>query len=110
MIMKCHIIKMRDRGIAIPKNRLFDRYHPANVGVLSLRETTSSQLHRMSRTAEFKLGESSNYLLDAQILWIEGSRFVLTGFEQVKTHEGVAEYAQSWLVITHGAPEGQEGR
>lgn len=104
------MLKMRERGIAIPKGRLFDRYHPANIGVLSLRDTTSSQLHRMSRTAEFVLGAISHYLLDAQILWIEGGRFVLTGFEQVKTHEGIAEYAQSWLIITHGAPEGQEGR
>ncbi len=108
--MKCYMLKMRESGIAIPKGRLFDRYHPANIGILSLRETTSSQLHRMSRRAEFKLGNCTAYLLDAQILWIEGGRFVLTGFEQVKTHEGVAEYAQSWLIITHGAPTGQEGR
>lgn len=104
------MLKMRDRGIAIPKGRLFDRYHPANIGLLSLRETTSSQLHRMSRTAEFKLGMTSAYLLDAQILWIESGRFMLTGFEQVKTHEGLAEYAQSWLIIVQGAPDGQEGR
>lgn len=91
---------MRESGVAIPKSRLFDRYNPLRIGILSLRETTDNQLHRMARTAKFEPGPYPDYLFDAQILWIEGDRFVLTGFERVKTHNGDAEYAQSWLILT----------
>lgn len=103
--MKCHMLKMREGGVAIPKNRLFDRFNPLMLGVLSLRETTDNQLHRMCRTAKFETGPYPAYLFDAQILWIEGDRFVLTGFERVKTHNGDAEYAQSWLILTKDVPE-----
>ena len=96
---------MRESGIAISKNRLFDRFHPANIGVLSIRETTDDQLHRLSRVAKFDRGTYADRLFDAQILWIEGDRFVLTGFERVKTPSGDAEYAQSWLILTQAPKE-----
>lgn len=96
---------MRNQGVAIPKSRLFDRFNPLRLGILSLRETTDNQLHRMSRTAKFESGSYPNYLFDAQILWIEGDRFVLTGFERIGTHNGDAEFAQSWLILTKDAPE-----
>lgn len=99
------MLKMRESGIALPKNRLFDRFHPANIGDLSIRETTDDQLHRLSRVAKFDRGAYADRLFDAQILWVEGDRFVLTGFERVKTPGGDAEYAQSWLILTKDAPE-----
>jgi len=103
--MKAYLVKMRESGIVIPKKRLFDRYRPAWNGELSLRETTDKQMHRLSRLAIFDREITVDKLFDAQILWIEGDRFALTGFERVNTPIGEVEYAQSWLIITNDVPE-----
>lgn len=70
------------------------------------RETTDMQLHRLSRLAMFKCGGMVDRLFDAQILWIEGDRMMLTGFDAM----GTTHYAQSWLIITGDVPEIPHGR
>lgn len=96
--MRVAITKMRENGIPLSKSRLSDSIRAPAEGELSLRETTDGQLHRMCLTAKLDCGVYSYYLLDARILWIEGNRFSLTGFERRNTEMGVAEYAQTWLV------------
>lgn len=96
--MRVYVTKMRENGIALSKSRLADSTRVPSEGELTMRETTNEQLHRMSLTAKLDCGFYSYYLLDARLLWIEGHRFSLTGFERKKTEVGVAEYAQTWLV------------
>lgn len=97
--MKVHISKMRENGVPLSRSRLSDSTRQPSAGILSLRETTDQQLHRLCLTARLDCGVYSYYLFDARILWIEGDRFTLTGFERVNTPMGHAEYAQSWLVM-----------
>lgn len=96
--MRVFVTKMRENGIKLSRSRLADSTRPPAEGELSLRETTDEQLHRMAATARLDCGVYSYYLLDARILWIEGNRFALTGFERRKTEQGEAEFAQSWVV------------
>ncbi len=88
-------MKMRENGITLSRSRLSDAMRAPVEGELSLRETTNEQLHRSCMTAKLDCSAYSLYLLDARILWIEGKRIGLTGFEQKKTEFGTAEYAQS---------------
>lgn len=96
--MRVLVTKMRENGIPLSKSRLADSTRAPSEGEITMRETTNEQLHRMSLTAKLDCGAYSYYLLDARLLWIEGNRFSLTGFERKKTEMGVAEYAQTWLV------------
>ena len=105
--MKLHMVKMRLRGIAIPKKRLLDRFNCGNFGELAICETNDQGLHRLTRVARFTSGSSGQYestLFDPHILWVEGERMVITGFERVKTEEGMVDYAQSWLCIQGDVP------
>ena len=97
--MRVSVTKMRESGIKLSRSRLADSVRAPAEGELSMRETTNEQLHRMSLTARLDCGAYSYYLLDARLLWIEGNRFSITGFEQVKTPLGEAEYAQTWLIV-----------
>lgn len=96
--MRVLVTKMRENGIKLSRSRLSDSVRAPAEGELSMRETTDEQLHRKSLTARLDCGAYSYYLLDARLLWIEGDRFSLTGFERVKTPLGEAEYAQTWLI------------
>lgn len=104
--MKCYKVDMRFHGVKIPKARWFDRYSGVHQGELELRETTDLQLHRLSRIAKFTYGNIVDRLFDAQILWINEDRMMLTGFDEV----GTTHYAQSWLIIMGDVPEMPHGR
>lgn len=91
---------MRENGIALSKRRREDFIRAPADGELSMRQTTHEQLHRTSLTAKLDCGAYSIYLLDAHLLWIEGTRFAIAGFEQRNTELGTVEYAQTWIVET----------
>jgi len=59
----------------------------------------------MVKRAKFTRGMHSEILFDVNMLWLEGDRFVLTGFERSATPLGEVEYAQSWLCISGDVPE-----
>jgi len=104
--MKCYKVNMRFQGVKIPKSRWFDRFSGIYQGELELRETTDMQLHRLSRIAKFTCGNIVDRLFDAQILWIEDDRMMLTGFDAL----GTTHYAQSWLILMGDVPEMPHGR
>ncbi|MBC3876798.1 hypothetical protein H8K38_03135 [Undibacterium sp. FT79W] len=97
--MKAYILPMRRNGIALPKRRLFDQYNQGHFGELSMSTTSDQGLHRVVRLARFVRGVSKYTLFEPQILWLEGDRMMLSGFERVETERGDVEYAQSWLCI-----------
>ncbi|MFZ6727200.1 hypothetical protein ACO0K2_17030 [Undibacterium sp. MH2W] len=103
--MKLHILKMRKNGIVIPKRHLFDRFNSGAVGELEIGESSDQGLHRIVKRAKFTRGQHSDILFDVTMQWMEGDRFVLSGFERSVTPLGEVEYAQSWLCIMGDVPE-----
>jgi len=97
--MKAHILLMRRNGVALPKRRLFDQYNQGYSGDLSISTTSDQGLHRVVKLAWFVRGLSQYTLFEAQILWLEADRMILSGFERVETERGDVEYAQPWLCI-----------
>lgn len=96
--MTLKMLKMRVRGVEIPRRSLNDRFNQARDGSLQIKDTTDQGLHRMARVAKFERSSGVDVLYDPVILWWSGGRFVLSGFERQKNeqHETV-DYAQSWL-------------
>lgn len=78
-------------------------YRPVR-GVLVLREEHQKDLMRTMRTAWLMPEgggpalEEVRPLYDATLVWCDGTRMVLTGFERVQAFPGaqVIDYAQSW--------------
>lgn len=92
---------MRNKGIARRKADIADPHGARYEGELSLSETTDQGLHRLCVVATHRYFDSlyTHQLFDARLVWIEGQRLMLTGFERVKSEFGVIEYAQSWLCL-----------
>lgn len=98
--MKVSVIKMRREGVAIPKRALAREI--AYDGELSIAITQDNRLNRMSKTAKLieTAYNSAIELMDADILWMNEERLVLTGFEPRRNQAGeVVDYAQSWLCL-----------
>ncbi|MBC3860502.1 hypothetical protein H8K32_00175 [Undibacterium jejuense] len=105
--MQVHLIKLRLSGVALRKSEILDRFHHGKIGELSLRETSDQGLHRLARVARFEYGDTKQYsdtLFDPQILWIEGNRMTITGFERMSSVKGIVDYAQSWLCVLGEVP------
>lgn len=93
---------VRKEGWVLPRFRSC-MYRPVR-GVLVLREEHQPDLMRTMRTARL-LPEAGGPALadvlplyDATLVWCDGTRMVLTGFERVQAFPGaqVIDYAQSW--------------
>ena len=99
--MDVNVIKMRKLGVAIERRMLADRYTVSHRGRLVIQDTTDQGLRRQVKIARLHLPgmpEVRAELLDPHILWINDGRFVLAGFERVRSEDGTTvEYAQSWL-------------
>ncbi|MFZ6767816.1 hypothetical protein ACO0LM_12100 [Undibacterium sp. Di26W] len=111
--MKSHVIKIRRRGVELPKKYLFDRFNQPTPGELSVGESSDQGLHRTCMRAHFVRDGSTvggDYLFDCRILWIHDQRMMLTGFEKVKSDDGEISYAQSWLCMFEPPPPMPEGR
>lgn len=111
--MRVHMLKMRKRGIDLPKKIVFDRFNRPKLGTLTIGESNDQGLHRMAMRAHFlsdSLPIGGDVLLDCRVLWVFESRMMFTGFETCNTHEGVANYAQSWLGMLDEPPPLPEGR
>lgn len=110
--MKIYMLKMRKRGIRLPKSVVFDRYNRPKFGELTVGNSDDQGLHRICIRGLFVPEGSmlNEILLDCWTVWMEGDRFMLTGIETCKTHEGVADYGQSWLCMLNEPPPPPEGR
>lgn len=106
--MAIKMLKMRIRGVEIPKRSLNDRFNQARAGTLEIKDTTDQGLHRMARIARFKHAASvagMDVLYDPVILWWSGGRFVLAGFERLKNDQlETVDFAQSWLCFDGDPP------
>jgi hypothetical protein len=97
--MKCRIIKMRIRGVAVPRRELPN--HAEHRGELTIVDTRENSLNRILKLARhvrrFGAHEAVLLLYEPHLLWMSEDRFVLTGFERVGEGTDAADYAQSWL-------------
>ncbi|RNF30039.1 hypothetical protein NM04_14995 [Massilia aurea] len=113
--MSIKMLKLRARGVEVPKRSLHDRFNIARAGSLEVLDTTSQGLHRMAKVAKFTyrdFNRAVDELYDPHLLWWNGGRFVLSGFERIKNESlEVVDFAQSWLcfhdVEPPTAPEGR---
>lgn len=100
--MECRIIQMRRQGIALPKWAI--REAVEYKGVLTIYDTRENSYNRILKIAKHvqQLGESKTIhtLYDPHIIWMNDDKFVLAGFERIQMHEGVTDFAQSWLCVT----------
>ena len=95
------MIKMRSRGIAIPKSRLFERsssFYEGNCSVLEAQDIYTRRTRTMARFACNGITDFSHVLLDARLIWFEEDKFMLSGIERIQDGPVQIEYAQSWLV------------
>lgn len=103
--MRIYLLNMRKSGIVIPKRTLFDSYNPPIYGDLTLSDKTDITLRRTIKIAELvKVTNNPEYntsifLYEPHILWMNGDRFALAGFERYGSTDGIVEYAQSWLCM-----------
>lgn len=98
--MEVTVIKMRNKGMIIPKSRLcFEMYRR---GKLTINETSDNHLHRTIKTAHLSAieGRTDCELLEPVLLWVNDGRFVLTGIEHSTTDGQQIDYVQSWLCLT----------
>ncbi len=99
--MQLIVIKMRDRGVVIPKSRLQEGI--AWQGYLSVQDTQQNHLHRLVKTARLFRDEEGTTLIDTLIdptlVWANDNRFMLSGFEHCQCNTGDVDYAQSWLCM-----------
>ncbi|MAF02046.1 MULTISPECIES: hypothetical protein [Herbaspirillum] len=97
------VFQLRKNGVEVKQQLLGDQ--PRLIGdlVITAREGTRGRLTRVARLQR-ESGEVLLEMCDVQVDAIKGPRIVLKGIEQRQTHQGMTEYAQSWLCIQTGAP------
>jgi hypothetical protein len=95
--MKIRLVKMRRNGMALPKWAIREAIEYN--GILTIYDTRENSFNRILKIAKLvqSWGETSHMLYDPHIIWMNEGRFMLAGFERVKTEEGIADFAQSWL-------------
>ena len=109
------MIMMRDRGMRIPKSKLFARNSIRHSGICVVGERQDIETRRTMTIARFANSpdaEGGYRLYDARLVWLnEDGRFMLTGFERSRLHSVDIEYAQSWLIFPNDdVPPMPEGR
>ena len=71
----------------------------ARHGSLEIKTTDDQGRHERVRLARLRCSDGLEpcLLWNTHLLWLKGSRFVLTGYQQVRRPDGIASYRQSWL-------------
>lgn len=89
-----------DKGRQVPRHRAITR-HPEYLGRLVLAEQHDRELRRSVRSAYLRApdGDGADVLprlRDAVVLWVDGNRMTITGFETDVVEN--RSFAQSWYV------------
>lgn len=102
--MECRIIRMRKHGIALPKWGV--REAVSYLGILTIYDTRENSYNRILKIAKhvYAYGDTVHMLYDPHIIWMNEDRFMLAGFERIKTEQGIADFVQSWLCDTRELP------
>ena len=99
--MRCDVVRLRVRGVRVPASS-----RTAVTGLLELDELQASAFGRASRIARLRhperpLGTAELIppLLDVQLLQVRERRLILSGIEREPTEVGMADFAQTWVVM-----------
>lgn len=97
--MKCRVVKMRSAGIAIPRHELANQLEwCGDLRVVDTRENSYNRTIKLAQLVHPPKGERIDMLFEVHILWMNGDKFALTGFERIANGEGkLIDYAQTWL-------------
>jgi hypothetical protein len=108
--MKIRMVKMRKKGVEVPKRMVFDRFAIAQVGNLVIMDATDQGLRRQVKIARLSGDDSRDVraeLIEPHVIWANDGRFMLTGFERGRNEAGeTVDYAQSWLCSVESAEAG----
>jgi uncharacterized protein YifN (PemK superfamily) len=89
------MIATRLNGVARGRNRIRDaEWHE---GDLQINEVREPDLKRVMKVAKMTTIFNTYELFEVQILWVDGDKMCLTGFERLKRGTNVVDYAQSWI-------------
>lgn len=79
--MRIEMVRMREKGVELPRRVLHDRYAVKHWGSLTIEDVTSPALRRVVKMARLALdtGDRVFELLDAQISWVNEQNFALKG-------------------------------
>lgn len=84
--MKCRIIKMRKDGVDFPKRHL--AHQRESHGDLELLDVRDNGIGRTVHIARLMAGsDGKETLFEPHIVWMNGQRMLLAGFEQVPAHQ-----------------------
>lgn len=91
-------MKMRKAGVEVDRRMLSQAV--GQRGVLLIIDVTDQGLRRPCKVARLlQDGSVRSELSDVHVVWLNGRRMTLTGFERGTSEAGqVADYAQSWLI------------
>lgn len=97
--MHIRMVRMWERGVALLRRVLHDRYAGKHWGSLTIEDVTAPSLRRVVKMARLTLdtGDRVFELLDAQISWVNEQNFALKGFEIKDVDGQLVHFAQSWL-------------
>jgi hypothetical protein len=97
--MKCRIMKMHVRGVAVSKYEYSRQVQWS--GDLVISDMREDGLNRHVKVAKhsYRFGAQMEacLLYEPHLLWVNEDRFALTGFERVLESGKLVDYAQSWL-------------
>ena len=89
---------MRKEGADVPRQRLAAQ--TPLCGDLELLDVRDDGIGRVVRVARLLPGaDGKETLFEPHIVWMNGDRFVLAGFERVEMGSITVHYAQSWLCV-----------
>jgi hypothetical protein len=82
--MQVRVIRMREKGVEHDRRVL--GHLPGHRGMLVIMDVSDQGLRRPAKVARLMQGSDIRHeLTDVHILWCNDGRFVLTGFERIKT-------------------------
>jgi hypothetical protein len=101
--MKIRLIKMRRLGVELDRRLIKETF--GHRGQLVVQDVTDQGLRRPCKIARFLQGDSiRSELKDVHLVWANGGRMTLSGYERVKNDVGeLVDYAQAWLCIMDDA-------
>jgi hypothetical protein len=95
--MKVAILETRLLGVAYERGELKNK--TVMKGHLEIIDTRENAYNRIIKLARFR-SPAYNYtkeLYEVHILWLNGDKMCLAGFERVERADKVTDYAQSWI-------------
>lgn len=104
--MRAMLLRTRLNGVPYARHELKQTY--CVEGELEIIDTRENSYNRIIKIARLTTHCSIYELYEVHILWLNGDKMCLSGFERVKANEKIADYAQSWICLVGDVDKGQD--